>query len=122
LSKLYQNVQPEYQPFSLSGLVMFGKVFLYYDPMYDKTFIFARIQGVPSLSPHILQWWLQSQYDDVKRPWGPVEMQAENGILVAYAVRIEQGDTRKVGKNLIFSFEKSTTATQPESVLIEVKF
>ncbi|MBI2010325.1 MAG: hypothetical protein HYS86_04095 [Candidatus Chisholmbacteria bacterium] len=118
---LTQVVSPD-QRVSEANKVVQGVAFLAYDPELDSSFVFSRVEGLPTPYGSVLQLWLTR--DAVTyTPVGVAGFVEEGGAPVAYSVFTAEGDLRGDSTlNLLFSYDISLGVESPELIVISLYF
>ncbi len=86
-----------------------------YDENTSKTYVFARIENLPSFQHSILRVW--AVYQDEYKPVGLAQFAKEQNKPVAYIVLTQPGDMH-IYDSLIFSYDPSLNVTQPNLPII----
>lgn len=114
----------EYQKVSDPRLFFRGKVFLFYDEALDKTYIFSRIENLPFYEGKFMRLWLESDIEQRTIPLSIGKTSLEDDVPVTYHAFMEDGDLRREGKGLMYSYDKirSVPPKAPENVVLNVHF
>lgn len=114
----------EYQKVADPTLLLQGKVFLFYDETFNRTYIFSRIENMPAVAGKVNRLWLQSSFEDRSFPLSVSQTVAEDSIPVTYTVFVGDGDLRQEGRSITYSYDTASTAnpSRPESIILSVKF
>lgn len=99
-----------------------GVAFLAYDPTQNSSFVFSRVEGLPTPYGSVLQLWLTRDGVSFTRV-GVAEFVEEAGVPVAYSVFTAEGDLRgQTTANLLFSYDISMGVESPELIVISLYF
>mgnify|MGYP001613384574 CR=1 FL=1 len=105
---------------SAQALGVSGNAYLIYVPEVQKTFVFSKIEGLPSPKTKVIRLWISSDNINYK-PVGTPEFVNENQTNVGYSVFVEPGDLH-LQKNLVFSYDTNTQVKSPELIVFDLKF
>lgn len=116
------NTYPDAEIATLSAqaLGVNGLAYLKFVPEVNKTFVFSRLEGLPTPRTKILRLWISA--DNIAyKPVGTPEFVGENQKNVGYSVFVQDGDLH-LQKNLVFSYDSNTKAESPELIIFDLKF
>lgn len=120
-SRALKDFQPEIQYINEPDLQLAGKMFLKYDDILNKSFVFGRIENLPLSGGKFIHLWRKAQ-DGSFQSLGLGEVKYENNIPVTYLAYLSENDIRVGGKSLVVAYDSRLDITQPEGSIIEINF
>jgi len=123
-ARQFKNDAPEFQEVKIPTLAMSGKVFYLFDKGTNTAYLFSRFENLPVVPGKFFEVWLKSDTENSYFHLATSQLIVENGVNVAYAVYVGNGDIKTEGTGIVYSFDSSVgyQVPQPEASFVTVNF